>query len=162
MLLASFYIAVILCVFSPMVPFSPFLLSEINLKIIWYINPILYIQRWGMGNPKSYFKSRMFTRPDTSFLENQTVWNRETVEGTRMLHWLPCRLGSELGKICPDDAIRKNTVTMGLISGFLFCWTLSDISHSILSRYCHANLRASLDCGINSEWGGGSKLHSSE
>lgn len=142
--------------------FPPLLLSEINLKVIWYVNSVLYIQRWSMGNPKSYFKPRMFTRPDISFLENQRVWNREAAEGTRMLGWLLCRLGSELGKVCLDDGIRQIPVTMGLISSFLFCWTLADIGHSVWSRYCHASLRASLSGGIRREWGGESKLRSSE
>lgn len=142
-MLASFYTSVIFCLFSSLVFFFPPLLYEINLKNMWHINRISYIQRWVIGDPKSYFKHGMFTRPDISFLENGTVWNRDTVEGTRMWHWLLCSLASELGKISPDDAIniRQIFVTMGLISGFPFWWTLSDTGHSILSRYYHTSLR---------------------
>lgn len=48
-----------------------------------------------------------------------------------MLHWFAYRLGtwlvSELGKICQDEVTRQISVTVGLVSSFLFCWTLSDI-----------------------------------
>lgn len=88
-MLASFYTSVIFCLFSSLVFFFPPLLFEINLKNMRHINRISYIQRWVIGDPKSYFKHRMFTRPDISFLENGTVWNRDTVEGSRMIQLIP-------------------------------------------------------------------------
>lgn len=58
MLFTSFlYCCNFLSFFFSMMVFSLSLLSEIDLKIICYINPILYIQRWGPGNHNSYFLS---------------------------------------------------------------------------------------------------------